>query len=142
MTLEVRGKAEQALVRLWIWKQRTDERVYVSTAPPGPRSRQSLRADGYKLYAVDVRLPDEAFVPEHDAVLEAGAQLLDDVPVHEGDVIWLVDRGDEAPAKRGVCERADGVFICVRWEDHGMVGSYTPESFRVLVESGRIKVNP
>lgn len=132
-------QADQAVVRFWIWKQRTDERVYVSTAPPGPRARQGLRADGYKLYAVDVRLPDEAFCPEHDAVINASAALLDDALVHVG------DRAELSTAEQrivcGTCCKVSEQYIEICW-DHGLVGSYVPSAFRELVTSGRIKVNP
>lgn len=57
--------------RLWLWKHPLTERVYVSTVQPGPRARQGLAADGYKLYAVDVQLPDEPIVPDQDAVVSA-----------------------------------------------------------------------
>jgi hypothetical protein len=134
-------KANQAVVRFWIWKQRTDERVYVSTAAPGPRARAGLRADGYKLYAVDVRLPDEAFVPEHDAVLEAGAELLDGSLVHVGDRIELTGHYAN-DTQTGHCSSVTGIYIAVRWDKDGMEGSYTPSAFRELVASGRLKVNP
>lgn len=61
--------------RLWVWKHPHTERVYVSTVQPGPRARKGLRADGYKLYAVDLQLPDEDPVPDQDAVLAVQAEL-------------------------------------------------------------------
>lgn len=119
---------ERAVVRLWLWKHPDTERIFSSTVMPGPRARQGLRQDGYKLYLIEARLPDEAFVPEHDAVLEVTA-------TPEAPVAAVEKR--QCPHDGGTCHHQCVPGGCYR-AGQGMVLSAPYDGYPKLSENTRV----
>lgn len=128
--------------RIWLWKHPATERFYISTVAPGPRARRGLKADGYKLYAVDIALPDEAYVPEYDGLLRAQGERDDDFPVHAGDRLVFPTGGEGGVERRGTCAALDATYVRVTWDHTSAEGSFTRAHIRKLVEMGLLQVNP
>lgn len=137
---------ERALVRLWLWKHPDNERVFSSTVIPGPRARQGLRQDGYKLYLIEARLPDEAFVPEHDAVLDA---TVTQEATPEVDMKLLVEEGTRVFLARpdgcgtfGTVVGCDDQGVHIKWGSSTSVGTFTRKEFLERLQSGRLHMLP
>lgn len=130
--------SEMGLVQIWIWKHPATERVYASTTQPGPRARMGLKADGYKLYEVRVGLPDEAFVPENDGVLDAVAQR-EIFPVLKGDTLVF------STGRPGECvhvDVADNGYVYVKWENSESPGAFAKPAILKAIREGSLRVNP